>query len=223
MSVLKFGLDWFVDQKGYRADGSGRSRTIVPRGGDLRRTNPLENGRLFRAFAKVESEPELLDFIHNNGLLETSGREGGYGKTAFDPDSMRPVQSQPVIFGEYVEEHLETARMFAKLIALIAQKGRASAKLSEFINDRLLDEPLGQISWGFGTSSNFTMELKAYTLLNGMVMQLAQAISAQPALRLCAYCKMPFAVGPNTGRRADAIFCTPEHKKQFHSRKRSIK
>jgi hypothetical protein len=223
MSVLRFGLDWFVDQKGYRVEGSGRSRTIVRIGGDLRRTYPLENHELFRTFAKVRSQPELLSFVQNYGLLEHAGDRTDYGMTAIDPDSLRPIQSRPVIFGEYVEDHLETARMFAKLMALTGPKGRASAKLSDFINDRLLDDQLGRISWGFCAPAGLTMQLTANTLLNGMLMQLVQTISAQPALRLCAFCKIAFAVGPNTGRRADAIFCSLEHKIQFHSRKRSIR
>src|SRR5687768_12729705 len=53
MSVLKFRLDWFVDQKGYRVEGSDKSRTIVPMGGGLRPLKPLENAKLFRKFAQV--------------------------------------------------------------------------------------------------------------------------------------------------------------------------
>ena len=225
MSVLNFSLDWFVDRKGYRIEGSGRSRTIVANGGALLRVNPLGNERLFAAFANVASKPdpdaELLEFIHNNGLLETRGDEIDFGKTALDPKTMRLVPGRPIIFGENVEDHLRTAALFADLMSLIAKKGRASAELSDFIQDKLLDQKLGSISWGF--IPEFTMKLMATTLLNGMLMQLAQAVSAQPALRVCKFCKKPFALGPKTERRAHALFCSPNHKMQYHSRERSRK
>jgi hypothetical protein len=223
MNALKFGLDWFVDEKGYRVEGADNSRTIVPMGGDLRRIKPLEKDRLFHTFAQVGSDADLLNFVENYGLLETPGDRTDYGATVFDPDTMRPVPNRPVMFGESVADHLKTASMFAKTMAFAARRGRASLKLSEFIHDRLLDDQLGRISWGFSPSAGFTMQLAANTLLNGMLMQLAQEISAQPAFRLCEYCKKPFALGSRAGRRAHAIFCSPEHKKQFHSRKRSLK
>jgi hypothetical protein len=223
MSALRFGLEWLVDQKGYWVEGSDNSRTIVPMGGALRRINPLENDGLFLVFAKVRSDPDLLSFVQRYGLLETRGDNTDYGATVCDPDTMSPVQSRPVMFGESVSDHLETAFMFARTLAFIARKGRASAKLSDFIADRLLNDELGHIGWGFYPSSGLTMKMTASTLLNGMLLQLAQEISARPALRLCAYCKKPFATGRNTGRRTHAIFCSPDHKKQFHSRKRSIK
>jgi hypothetical protein len=71
MNALKFGLDWFVDEKGYRVEGADNSRTIVPMGGDLRRIKPLEKDRLFHTFAQVGSDADLLNFVENYGLLET--------------------------------------------------------------------------------------------------------------------------------------------------------
>lgn len=43
----------------------------------------------------------------------------------------------------------------------------------------------------------------------------------EPVTRTCPYCGTVFPVGPGTGHKADAIFCSPDHRVAFNSLKRS--
>ena len=223
MNALKISLDWFKDSKGYKINGSGKSRTIVGRGGKLKKTWPLRNDLLFFAFANVKTDFDLEHFVGHYGLLEQPSYDDDFGMTVFDPNSLRRIESRAVLYGEYVDDHLETARMFHDLLALTVDKGRASVALSEWIERRLLGEQLGGLGLDFVSGAGCKVQLKADSLINGMLMQLAQKVSGQPNFRLCSLCNAFFEVGPKTGRRADATFCSPEHKIQFHSRKRSIR
>jgi hypothetical protein len=222
MNALKIGLDWSKDSKGYRLIDYGRyGITVVGNGGKLVPTRPLENDMVFVAFANVDSQPKLLEFVHHYGLLEQPSYDGAYG-AVFDATTLALIESRPVIYGEYVEEHLNTARMFRDMLMWIGRKGRASDSLSEWITDQILDKKLGEISIELVSGRGFQMVLRIDSLINGMLLQLVQKISGGSKFHFCEFCALPFEVGPGTGRRAKATFCKEEHKIKFHSRKRSL-
>jgi hypothetical protein len=223
MNALEIALEWYKDSKGYRLNGEGKSRTVVGRGGRLVPTQPLRNDMVFLAFAGVESDRELMKFVHHYGLLEEPSYDESFGMTSFDAETLALIPSRPILYGEYVEDHLATARMFRELLALTVQKGWASRALSDWITDRMLGDKLGNVSLGLVSGRGFQIRLRADSLFTGMLMQLARKISGQSQFRACDLCNKLFEVGPNAGRRADATFCSPEHKIQFHSRKRSIR
>jgi hypothetical protein len=58
-------------------------------------------------------------------------------------------------------------------------------------------------------------------LLDALWVQLGQALSGGGAFRQCQHCGQLFEAGGATGLRADAKFCSKEHKIAFHSLKRS--
>ena len=220
MNTLEVQLDWYKDSKGYRVNDYGKyGKTIVGNGGRLVPIRPLQNDMVFMAFEKVSSELELLEFVKHYGLLENPSYK--YGRESLDAKTLPPIESRPIIFGEKVDDHLETAQMFRDLITLTRRKGRASETLSGWVEQRMLDEKLGEIGLEFVSGRGFQMVLKADSLMNGMLLQLAQKISGQSKFQSCEFCGVTFEVGPGTKRRADATFCKPEHKILFHSRKRS--
>jgi hypothetical protein len=160
MNALKIGLDWYKDSKGYRLIDYGRyGITVVGNGGKLVPTRPLENDMVFMAFANVDSQPKLLEFVHHYGLLEQPTYDGAY-RAVFDATTLALIESRPVIHGEYVEEHLNTARMFRDMLMWIGRKGRASDSLSEWITDQILDKKLGGISIELVSGRGFQMVLR---------------------------------------------------------------
>lgn len=45
----------------------------------------------------------------------------------------------------------------------------------------------------------------------------------KPITAVCQHCREIFPVGPGTGRRLDAIFCSNDHRVRYHSLKRTLK
>jgi hypothetical protein len=60
-------------------------------------------------------------------------------------------------------------------------------------------------------------------LLDALFLQLAESVSSGAELRQCEFkrCKAWFEVGPGTGRRLDAKFCSDEHRTAHHNRRKS--
>jgi hypothetical protein len=69
---------------------------------------------------------------------------------------------------------------------------------------------------------NLKMRLAVPNLLVGLWVQLADALSRQPEFRICQHCKDWFEAGSRE-RRADAKFCSDEHRIEFNSLKRKKK
>ncbi|WP_338821405.1 hypothetical protein WDM22_21625 [Bradyrhizobium septentrionale] len=180
MGRLEINLTWFRDSKGYKIVGSEESRKIVGRGGTLIATQPLRNDALFLAFAKVKTDIDLRQFVKHYGLLEKPSYDESYA-TAFDVKTLRPIPSRSVIRGEDVEDHLKAARMFHELLALTSGSGRrmASRCLSNWIQERMLDERLGSLGLNFASGAGLKMQLVADSLMNGMLIQLVPRIRAE--------------------------------------------
>lgn len=222
MSALKVGLNWCRDSHGYRfVDYGTYGKSIIGVGGAPIETQPLRNDMVFLAFANIRTDLQLMEFIHHYGLLNRRTYDDHYGEVAVDPATLTSIESRPIIQGERVAGHLKTAAMFRELIALKVRGGRASKKLSDWIDGQLLDERLGDVSLEFSRGRGFQMGFRADTLLNGMLLQLAQKVSGQFDLKVCKLCNTVFEVGPGSGRRSDADFCSREHTVKFHSGQRS--
>jgi len=219
MSVLEVSLDWGVDPKGYKLEDYGNAKTIIGSGRKLKKTRPHFESAI-TAFEKVQSQFDLLKFVSNYGLLNEPSYENSFGKIRVSAETLDPIPGWRPIVGENVAEHLETARRIREFRSLIAKGGYASASLSQWIDERLLDAELGKIEIVFD-EGRLKLSLRANSLLNGMLLQLATKTNVLTKLRICNHCAIPFEVGPGTGRRSDAIFCKKEHKIASHSLKRS--
>jgi hypothetical protein len=221
--MLEISLAWQKDSAGYRINDYGKyGSTVVGKGGALVATRPLhKNDMVFLAFSKIKSQPDLLEFVHHYGLLEQPSYDETFGRTFVDAKTLTPIKSRPVIYGEYVNDHLETARFFRDLLAWTGRKGRAPDTLAEWIEERMLGEKLGDLNLEFVTRRGFQMSLEADSLIDGMLLQLAQKVSGQAGFNFCQLCGMPFEVGAGSDRRADSKFCTDPHRIQFNSQNRS--
>jgi hypothetical protein len=62
---------------------------------------------------------------------------------------------------------------------------------------------------------------RTLSLYDSLWAQLIQAATRGDQLRECEYCSAWFEVGIGTGRRADAKFCSNEHRAAFNNRARS--
>ncbi|MDB5617824.1 hypothetical protein [Tardiphaga sp.] len=220
MNALEVSLDWFKDTKGYRIDDYGKYGIwIIGNGGKLAPNRPLDNDAAFLAFKKLEAPQDLLAFVHHYGHLERPSYVAQSGRAAVD-EIFFPMPGRRIIYGEDVDLQLETASKFRELLKWISRKGRASESLSGWIEDRILGPKLGELSFEL-KSGGFKMSLKAETLIDGLLIQLARKMSGGSKFQVCSLCGNPFEVGPGAKRRSDAMFCCREHKIEFHSRKRS--
>jgi hypothetical protein len=186
------------DPQGYRLENSNQ---LVVRNG-RRKDNfdvlePLKNKVLYSAFANVVITPEsLLKFVQSYGPLTERGHDQG--------DEVRRVL-------------WHAARMRDLLKIMLAQrKNRGLAKTSGFPNLVLH----AAIDWERRTFAP-RWAFRPNTLLDGLWLQLGQAITRGTRLQTCSLCGDWFEVGYPSDRRLDSKFCCDEHRVQYNSQKRS--
>jgi hypothetical protein len=81
--------------------------------------------------------------------------------------------------------------------------------------------PLTDVKASLGADNS--IKYNPATLLDALWLQFAQALSGGAVMRVCLYCRDPFAVGGKSGKRIVAKFCSNEHRIEFNSLKRSRK
>ncbi|MET4451896.1 hypothetical protein ABIB10_001965 [Bradyrhizobium sp. RT3b] len=216
-------LSWRRDSSGYRLQSFGKYGIhVLGRGGKMVQCNPLAGGDTFIAFAKVDTPEKLLQFVELHGLLEHEK----------NPQPSRRHWKTRELIGEQVEgeevsDSLEKARHFRELLHWNTSRRRPSEAVISSIEQLLEPEGLGRVYLDLGKGldlaggGSFQPIFKPDTLLNGMLWQLALAVSGGKHFRACNLCGSLFEVGPGSGRRAHAGYCSPEHRKAFHSRNRS--
>ena len=72
-------------------------------------------------------------------------------------------------------------------------------------------------------TGGIALKIVPATLRDALWLQLAQALSDGTRMRKCRHCDEWFRAGAGTDRRADAEFCSDEHRKRSNSLKRSRK
>ena len=65
------------------------------------------------------------------------------------------------------------------------------------------------------------LEFRPSTLIDALWLQLGQELSGGSRIQRCIHCHQLFRAGPGAARRADATFCSGEHRIEFNSLKRS--
>jgi hypothetical protein len=68
---------------------------------------------------------------------------------------------------------------------------------------------------------NYRWEFRPSTLLDGLYLQMGEAITRGAQIGKCAHCGDWFEAGQGAGRRAGAKFCSDDHKITYHSLRRS--
>jgi hypothetical protein len=181
----------------------GRPARIVPRGGKLVPYRPLEKdgGKLYRIFASLGSTDEgVFDFVNRFGPLTEEGNRECGEEVLFsltNAASMRDVLSCPLKErGAYFSRFGDNGLRWSRIDVALAF-------------NRITDRP--------------QFRLMPPTLVNALWIQLGQALCSDASIRNCLHCGEWFEAGPGTGRRADAIFCSDEHRIAYNSRRRSKK
>jgi hypothetical protein len=216
MTVPQIDFSWHRDANGYRlipakplpARRPGQSKMdwllgmktrdiqparVVGKGGPLRSYRPLDKfPDLFKIFVKIPRTPEgVLEFISKFGPLTRS------------------------MNGDSVPNVLDVADRMQKQLHGLSPRfgGRADIPLTKLhawlANDR--------------ATGGITLKIAPATLRDALWLQLAKALADGTKIRKCRFepCGEWFRAGAGTDRRADAEFCSDEHRKRFNSLKRS--
>jgi hypothetical protein len=220
-SDLEVDLLWYKDSKGYALEDHGKyGLWIGRRGGELVPIYPMRNDRAFKVFSNVSTPTDLVEFMNCYGLLNSFN---SFGPAYFRGDSGKlfPIKGAPEPSGEDVRQHLEAAGVFREILG--ARPRRPPSQGSAAWIENACSEGIGEIQMIFDKHGSLRPVLKPTSLINGLIWQLINSLRAGALYRSCQQCGVIFQVGVGSGRRADAKFCTDEHKILFNSRKRSLR
>jgi len=191
-------FEWWKDPKGYRLAEVGHPKLLrIVRNGrtrDLELSRPLDSPDTFRIFATTATTPEgLLKFVQRFGPLTFLGNDQG--------ELVGDVTRRAVIMQDTLKW-------------LSAHPRRKPPDLGWSANCA------AWLRWD-PQAKNLRWQLHPSTLLDGLWLQFAQAVTRGVHIRSCAHCGDLFEAGLGTGRRLDAKFCSDEHRIAFNSLKRS--
>jgi hypothetical protein len=147
---------------------------------------------------------------------ETDDRIKKYGRDFVIRGRFDDLLYRSEFGGEEVEKDLEEAAFFRLCLENSGRPGRLRSIIKEhsyIFTMRLVP--------AYGGKRALDFDLQIYDLESALKFQLFQKLIGQAVLRLCTLCSGWFEVGPGTGRRLDAKFCSDEHRVLFNSRKRN--
>jgi hypothetical protein len=154
---------------------------------------------LFSFFSTLKSAEDLMDFTEKFGLL---------------------YEFEPVV----AQDALKQAAQFRRLLA---GKQRGPKQVASVLASILEgDEPFDlRVWWSLKLEPNSLVGLRfgveVVSLLSALWLQLIQSLRGDAKLRECLHCGGWFEVGPGTGRRLDAKFCSDPHRVLCNSLKRT--
>jgi hypothetical protein len=216
MSDFLRDFEWRRDSKGYRFEkilgplkplsdrvySMKRELGVRRKGGQLRVYRPLaEVDTLYLIFAALRTSEDVLNFVERFGSLtrygESLDKEGG--------DIVRVVLDQAAFFRDWLRAGSEKRSELAKKV------NQRLNKISEGLIASFVVDAKGMVR----------LQVTPYDLLGGLWIQLALKLSGQTTIRPCLHCGHWFEAGIRSGRRADAKFCSDEHRIAFNSLKRT--
>jgi hypothetical protein len=194
---LPLGVLQAIDYKG---DPSAKPIVVRRKGGQLRVYRPLaEVDTLYLIFAALRTSEDVLNFVERFGSLTR------FGEILHRGDFVPLVLDQAAIFRNWIGARSEKRAALAKRI------NQDLNKISEGLNASLVVDAKGWVR----------LQVTPYDLLGGLWLQLALKLSGQTTVRACLHCGHWFEAGIRSGRRADAKFCSDEHRITFNSLKRT--
>jgi hypothetical protein len=227
----RFAEGYALEPKRTELAGSAPEVLIVPKGRAPPSHLPFEKfDMLYSAFAKVRTQDELLAFVERFGLL--MGRGG---------DSVVAVLREAQFFRDLLASRRKNRKKVAACfqsqlrIRLAAEYQKVNltlppnAELWEWQAivgncidlENVLCHSVARIELIPDTKRGVQLQITAETLLAALWWQLARKLSGDSEIRECRHCGEWFEVGAGTTRRADAEFCSRDHKIRFFSLKRS--
>lgn len=190
---------WTRDPKGYRLVWTPQ-RAIVRNGPNRSEVlcRPL-TGDEYRIFVHIAHSPDgALEFVERFGPLTWGGWDSRHG------DSLDIVMMNARTMRELLDVTCEGR-------SPLAEEPGAMSPTSTLHAAVLWDPAIKAIRWS----------LRPNTLLDALWLQFGQELSRGAKIRACQHCGAFFEAGVGTGRRADAKFCSDEHRVAFNSLKRS--
>lgn len=224
MSEVTIDFDWFRCPQGYRIVRAGDIASpianpddswIVPKSDERIPYRPLEKyDLLYLAFASLKTAAEVFKFVNHYG----------------------PLTATSTAWGDSIPAQLRSARLFRdllhykslgpkKLMSFYVEHQKASwraAGMAPPDDLRKLSRLIGTIDLVPDPKRGVRLRLETDALIAALWWQLAQKLSGDTVIRECRHCGAMFEAGSNTGRRADATFCSSEHSIRFHSLKRTV-
>jgi hypothetical protein len=197
-------FSWCRDPEGYRLVDSKPLRKIV-RNGRNGSEVPCRalSGEEFRIFVSTATSDEgLLEFVQRFGPLTWAGWDQTHG------DIVAPLIDQARwmrdLFTAAAEGHLPPPGE--------DDGGPVDIGVDSTVRAAVVWDPAAKSPrWCF----------RPNTLLDALWLQFGQSVTRGMQLRACLHCGTWFETGAGTGRRADAKFCSDEHRVAFNSLKRS--
>ncbi len=197
LAYVPFGIRVLLGSEGARA----KPLHIYRRGGELDRYRPLDAfDSLFAMFAKLRTSDDVLDFVERFGPLTRDGLDADKGELV-----------------EGVLAHADTLRDL--FFFSTGDRARRAAVLAGLqVNPFAEMEVTLELDAG---SEDLKLRLRPTSLLDALWLQAVQHLSSGATVRQCQHCSQWFEVGPGTGRRLDAKFCSDQHRISFNSLKRT--
>jgi hypothetical protein len=154
---------------------------------------------LYLEFARLKTPEDVIDFFNKFGPLMDAGLKPTVGERI----------SRTLELAQTVRDLLSDNRNRPKLLAaLFGVDGKPIGRLLVWL---VSDEATGALR----------LRLAPPNLLEALWLQLAQKILGNATVKTCIHCGKWFEVGPGTGRRLDAKFCSDEHRILHNSKKRT--
>ena len=224
--AVSIDFTWHKDAKGYRLVKKGSlpgdrptTDTILPNGGKRILIRPMEMADIYRNFAHVYSAEGLLKFVEDYGLLGRTKHKGTrvYRDPIDGSESVKWHDSEGMPVGIYLKE----AEQFREALRL---KAKGPEQLAAFL--KTTSGPMSIL----GPTNNLgflqlipdevlgaRFQIMPINLMQALWCQLSQVLTSNIKLSTCLHCGQLFEAGLRTGRRADAKFCSDEHRTLYHS------
>jgi hypothetical protein len=218
--TVSIDFTWQKDASGYRLvkegslpDGKPLADRIVPNGGERILIRPMETADIYWVFAHVDSAEKLLEFVEKFGLLLPY--EGATRVRLFRD----PVDGSGLLKWDDADEGMPVGIILAQAALFhdaLRLKTEGSKQLTAFLTS-IKTPRFGDLSLVPDRVFGVRFQIRPLTLMDALWLQLGTVLASGIKLSTCLQCGQLFEVGAGTGRRADAKYCSDEHRTLYHS------
>jgi hypothetical protein len=218
--TLSIDFSWHKDASGYRLEkkllpgDEAPADRIMPNGGERLSTRPMEIPDIYRIFANVDSAERLLEFVEKFGML-WNFEDAKQVRLYQDPD-----EGSKLVKWDNIDDAGMPVGIFLKQAALfhdaLSLKTEGSEQLAAFLKSIKIPK-FGDLSLVPDRVFGARFQIRPLNLMDALWLQLGQVLASGIKLSTCLQCGQLFEVGAGSGRRADAKFCSDEHRTLYHS------
>jgi hypothetical protein len=196
-----------------RPDGSERRIHWKGRG-KLSAYRPLDDygHELIKRLVAVNDEESPLRFVSSFGLLD-----GPNGPKPYSPGDTPEEVYRKGVSVRSVIDHADDARAYLD----IALGGQREALDWVKENDGAVPVWLEVDIAADKAGKALRMRYRVRTLKDAIMLEQSLMLTAGASWRICRMCSRPFPAGPGQDRNLNSLFCSEEHKTEFHSKDRS--